>query len=303
MPCYSPIQAFYEVSDEGKKVLVFSNALARLFSLGGNVERENALSLPCGNCMGCRLEKSRQWALRCVHEAKCYESNCFITLTYSNDNLPFNGSLVRKDPQDFIKRLRERFAAIKIRYYGCGEYGDQLSRPHYHLCLFNFDFPDRVLFSSSGGMKYFTSDILTKLWGKGHCLVTDFSFETAAYVARYCVKKINGVMAKDYYNNRLPEFSMMSLKPGIGAVWLDKFGKSDVFPHDSCIARGHECKPPRYYDKLRERADPGGFLKVKEARKLEAAFRVDDNTAARLDTKLRCMRARMSKLIRKFEDR
>ena len=138
MPCFFPLQATFSLRDDGKKSLVFSNTNARLFKEGVKPSGDNNLTLPCGQCIGCRLERSRSWAVRCVHEAYMYDDNCFITLTYDNDNLPLTGdglpTLDRDAVTLFLKRLRFRFPHT-IRYFGCGEYGDKLSRPHYHLIL------------------------------------------------------------------------------------------------------------------------------------------------------------------------
>lgn len=301
MPCYFPLQATFSLRPDGLKDIKFSNTNARNFSMGIKFIGDNNLSLPCGRCMGCRLEKSRQWAVRCLHESKCYKDNCFVTLTYSPEKLPKNGSLVRKDVQDFLKRLRFKFSDRKIRVFYCGEYGDSLSRPHYHLCLFNLDFPDKeFLFKIEGNVSY-TSKILSELWPNGISSVTGFSFETAAYVARYCTKKITGPNAKKHYGDRVPEFAGMSLKPGIGKSWFDKYAKTDLFPHDNVISRGAKSKPPRYYDILRERVDPDGFAKAKEARRELGEERADDNTFDRLAVKLKCLEARTRLLLRKME--
>lgn len=91
--------------------------------------------VPCGQCIGCRLAHSRDWATRCMHEAHMHESSSFITLTYSPEHLPENGSLVRKHFTDFLKRLRKALGSVKIRYFGCGEYGSKLERPHYHAII------------------------------------------------------------------------------------------------------------------------------------------------------------------------
>lgn len=302
MPCFFPLQATFSEREDGKKDIKFSNANARLFRLGIQPMGENNLSLPCGRCMGCRLEKSRQWAVRCVHEAKCFEDNCFITLTFSPEHLPKDGSLSRKHVQDFLKRLRRKFEGIKIRVFYCGEYGDQLGRPHYHLCLFNFDFKDRIRWKQIQDFWYYTSDDLTSLWPFGHSTVCDFSFETAAYVARYCTKKINGSQAKEHYQGKVPEFCGMSLKPGIGKSWFDKYAKTDLFPHDNVVSRGVKSKPPRYYDILRERVDPEGFAKAKEARR-EMGEEISDNvTFKRLATRLKCLESRTRLLVRRMEN-
>lgn len=148
------------------------------------------LRLPCGQCVGCRLERSRQWALRCVHEASLHDSNLFVTLTYDDEHLPEFNSLYYPDFQKFMKRLRKKFSRENIRFYMCGEYGETTLRPHYHVILFNFDLPDRRLYRRShSGDHLFTSEILTKIWGKGFCPFGNVTFQSAAYTARYIMKK------------------------------------------------------------------------------------------------------------------
>lgn len=322
MPCYFPLQARFSLRKDGKKEIKFSNELGKLFAKGiKSAFSDNILSLPCGQCMGCRLERSRQWAVRCVHESKCFEDNCFVTLTFAPEHLPENGSLCRKHVQDFLKRLRKKFGngvfvpfksafgggktlykKDNIRVFYCGEYGDQLGRPHYHLCLFNLDFKDRVKWKKVNDFWYYTSEILSELWKFGHSTVCDFSFETAAYVARYCTKKVNGKMAKEHYGDRLPEFAGMSLKPGIGKTWFDKYAESDLFPHDNVVSRGAKSKPPRYYDILRERKDPVNFALAKEVRRKLGEESADNATSARLATRLKCLEARTRLLVRKMEN-
>ena len=267
------------------------------------------LLLSCGQCIGCRLERSRQWATRCVHEASLYDDNCFITLTYNNDNVPIDVGLNYSHFQLFMKRLRKRFPNDTIRFYMCGEYGENYGRPHYHACLFGFNFPDRVLHSRTGsGFFIYTSRILESLWSYGFSSVADFSFESAAYVARYVMKKITGQAAKRHYEvldemtgeiyNRSPEFCRMSLKPGIGAGWWDKFGQSDVVPRDKVVINGVEATVPRYYDKLLRRDNLLQYDDAKTRRALDNYSRRDDNTDARLSVKEQVVKARISKLHR-----
>ncbi|QGH72127.1 MAG: replication associated protein [Microviridae sp. ctjWc39] len=313
MPCYHPLQAYYSVRSDGKKDLHFSSELtkfaSRSFHEGKKLPASLAgsfLSLPCGRCMGCRLERSRQWAVRIMHEAQLYEDNCFITLTFDEDNLKKmcpNGSLDRKHMQNFLKRLRQKFGDRKIRTFYCGEYGDDLGRPHYHACLFNLDFTDKLFWKSVNGCRYYTSKSLRDVWTFGHSVVGDLTFDSAAYVARYCTKKVTGdkALIEDHYKGRLPEFCQASLKPGIGSGWLDRFGASDVFPLDEVVVRGVRCKPPRYYDKRLERDDPIAFEKLKLLRLERAKDKEDDNTHARLLVKEKCQQARFKKLIRTLE--
>lgn len=301
MPCYHPLQAKYSLSVSGKMQIVFSSPEsydARLAFEAGQTLPSNFISLPCGICMGCRLEKSRQWALRCMHEASLHEDNCFLTLTYSDDFLPVDGSLDKSHFQLFLKRFRRSYESVRIRYFMCGEYGENFSRPHYHACIFGFDFSDKSLFKR-GEYKLYTSDILDRLWGMGHCTIGDLSFDSAAYVARYCVKKVTGTRAKEHYAGRQPEYATMSLKPGIGAEWYERW-KGDCFPSDYLVVNGFKCKPPRYYDKRLERENPALYEEIKQRRR-DVAEDDDESSYRRLMDREKCQQARFKKLIRKIE--
>lgn len=230
---------------------------------------DQPVKLPCGQCIGCRLERSRQWAIRCSHEASLYDLNCFITLTYSDEHLPANRSLDYEAPVLFMKRLRERFGS-GIRSYGCAEYGEKFGRPHYHLCLFNFDFPDKRLWRNDRGHKLYTSEALSELWRFGFSSVGSVTFESAAYVARYVTKKVTGKLEEGHYGDRKPERSIcVSRRPGIGKGWFDKFGK-DAYTRDFVILRGRKCRPPKYYDSQFEIAYPSDFCLIKRKRKRSA---------------------------------
>ena len=159
-----------------------------------------------------------------------WDRNCFVTLTYNDEHLPANGSLNKRDITLFLKRLRKRYGK-GIRYYQCGEYGELLSRPHHHAILFNHDFEDKQLWSVRGGVRLYRSASLEQLWPYGYSTIGDVTFESAAYVARYVVKKITGEREGEHYRGKMPEFATMSRRPGIGRGWL----------HFSCIER-----PPIY---------------------------------------------------------
>ena len=266
MPCFSPLEAYrsLEPNSNGKYPLVFGKESS---DTGEKVE------VPCGRCHGCRLERSRQWAMRCVHEASLYEDNCFITLTYSPENLPEDGSLhkdhfqkfmkrLRKKyapktirfymcgeygeenlPEDgslhkdhfqrFMKRLRKKYAPKTIRFYMCGEYGEENGRPHFHALLFNHDFSDKTLWSVREDVSLFVSEELNKLWPFGYCIIGDVTFESAAYVARYVMKKVTGDAADEHYSRvdpesgeitfLTPEYNSMSRRPGLAFDWYEKY--------------------------------------------------------------------------------
>lgn len=278
------------------------------------------MDVACGQCIGCRLDHSRMWAIRCVHEACEWEDNCFVTLTYRDKanctpeqlnngwHLPDDGSLNKAHFQKFMKRLRKRFSDRKVRYYHCGEYGDQLDRPHYHACLFNLQFPDKELLKQSEGNFLFTSQILEQLWPYGFATVGELTFQSAAYCARYVTKKVTGQLAHDHYMRfdedgvcywLQPEYTTMSRRPGIGANWLERF-KEDCYPSDEVPVPGVGVvkKVPRYYDKLLERTDPVTLDKVKEARKAFKEENAEEYTASRLNQKYKVTNAKASMLKR-----
>lgn len=281
MPCNRPLKAWYssKVNPTGKKSLVFA------VKKDGGCRRvphdyaDRALSVRCGQCLGCRLEHSRSWAVRCVHEASLHERNCFITLTFDDNNLRPTGSLDKADFPKFMKRLRKRFfgnGKSEVRYFHCGEYGEKFKRPHHHACLFGFDFPDKELWSVRDNVKLYRSRVLEELWPFGFCTIGDVTFESAAYVARYVTKKITGSQARDHYGTLVPEYLTMSRRPAIGRGWIDKF-KKDVYPDDFLVIRGNKkCKPARYYDRRFEVTDPAGYALIKEARKSKMVASDDD---------------------------
>ena len=304
MPCYHPLQASFSLRDDGKKKITFSTPAAKLFK-GGSKLPGDFLSLPCGKCVGCRLERSRQWAVRIMHEASLYEDNCFVTLTFDDENLakhckltPRGYSLDRKHPQNFMKRLRQEFSNKKIRSYYCGEYGDLSGRPHYHVCLFNHDWSDKKLYKSKDSYVYYNSDCLNKLWPFGHAVTTDLTFDSAAYVARYCMQKVVGAIADDHYGGRVPEFGQASLKPGIAKGWLEQFGYSDCFDHDCVVTNGVKNKPPRYYDKFLESVNSSVFALNKERREALAQLKAFNSTSDRLAVREVCKEAQISSLKR-----
>lgn len=306
MACYHPLLAYKTASGE----VVFCERR------GYDVVR--TLSLPCGQCIGCRLEKSRQWAMRCMHEASLYERNCFVTLTYNDESLPLRSSLDYPAFQKFMKRLRKVAAPSRPRFYMCGEYGAEplkprfdldgklLGRPHYHACLFGVDFADKKYWrKSDSGARCYRSATLERLWPFGHSELGDVNFQSAAYVARYCVSKVTGHNAKAHYSRRdgdgtyllEPEFNHMSLKPGIGARWLEKF-QTDVYPTDFVVVNGKECKPPKYYDRLFSSENPDVFEEIQFRRESDARLNFLDNTDERLAVKEIVARARLSQLER-----
>lgn len=251
--------------------------------------------VPCGRCVGCRIDRTRDWAVRCSHEAQLYGvNNAFLTLTYDDKHLPADFSVSVRTHQLFMKRLR-KFAGKNIRFFACGEYGaDDLNpfegnRPHYHYCIFNYQFSDLKLFKKNqSNNNIYTSNHLQNLWPYGFSTVGTLSYASAAYTARYITKKIGGDLADDHYTRVhpvtgtmcrvLPEFSKQSNRPGIGDAWYETF-KNDIYPSDFCVVEGKRHPVPKYYvKKLAE--EERHELKLK--RKVQSRLHKEDSTPARL---------------------
>jgi len=233
--------------------------------------------VPCGQCIGCRLERSRQWALRITLESKLYDENSFVLLTYDNDHVPKTEkgylTLDKIHVQDFIRKLRYTFFSEKIRYFACGEYGDHFSRPHYHVCFLGFRPPEleRSINTDKGSPTY-TSKIFTNLWGHGLTSISDLTFESAAYASRYVCKKVTGKKEWWHYRGRQSEFALMSRRPGIGKPFFDLY-QNDIYGNrDSVHCRRNTCKPPRYYDKLLEKYNLARYGGIKTERSVDSLF-------------------------------
>jgi hypothetical protein len=294
MTCFHPIQAYRS-------------------RLGGVVfSRKNAyidrpLKIPCGQCVGCRLERSRQWAIRCVHEASLHQQNSFVTLTYDDEHLPADKSLHLEDFQLFMKRLRKKFVGKQIRFYHCGEYGEQTFRPHYHVCFFGLDFDDKIVWKKSRNSTLYNSEILTKLWGKGYAVIGDVTFESAAYVARYIMKKVTGKNADEHYTRcdletgeifkLKPEYTTMSRRPGIANNFFEKY-KNEIYRDDFIVMNNKKMRPPRYYDRSYEIIAPDHLLKIKSKRIKKAKKFLTNNTDERLLVREKLTKKRVSRLAR-----
>jgi hypothetical protein len=241
-----------------------------------------------------------------MHEARYHEHNSFITLTYADENLPADGGLALPDLQGFFKRLRARAdysSGAKLRFFACGEYGENTLRPHYHALVFGYDFDDkrRIAVTSKGYPRY-ESELLSEIWGKGHTELGSVTHQSAGYVARYTMKKINGDLAKEYYlrphpvtgqlHQVRPEFGTMSKKPGIGSRYVEDF-KSDFYPSDFIIVDGQRTPVPKFYlSKLSEKEQ----LRIKRVRTRKAIPYKPERTNARRFAKMTVRDARISPL-------
>ncbi|AXL14759.1 replication initiator protein [Microviridae sp.] len=306
MSCFKPLEAWRssEKTPNGKNRIVF-NKSAKVTSL-------TSLKLPCGMCIGCRLDRSLVWAIRCVHEAQLHDQNSFITLTYSPEAMPRDGSLIKFHFQDFMKRLRKHplFNSQTVRYFMCGEYGEKFSRPHYHACLFGIDFPDKQPFKDNEGIITWSSELLDSIWTHGYTTIGEVNFDTAAYTARYITKKVLGQEKEDHYYRTCehtmnlvpiePEYATMSLKPAIGKEWYEKY-KSDIYPSDFLVHQGKKLKIPRYYDNLYEIAG-GDIEEIKTVRKQNMRKHLKDNTPERLAVREEVTKLRYKQSSRSYEN-
>lgn len=294
MPCYSPIRAWRDA----RRNIAFKP-----------IPDSTGIQLPCGKCIGCKLERSRQWSQRLTDEARFHDRSCFVTLTYSPFFRPKDGSLHLEDFQLFMKRLRKRCGA-GIRFFHAGEYGLKFGRPHYHAILFGVDFRDAFDFDrSERGDWTWSSYLLDELWNKGMARVGNVTSESAAYVARYCTKKVTGDKARAHYERMDPltgeffqlkaEYATMSRRPGIGRLHVEKYAR-EIFSRDSVIFRGHPAKPPRFYDSVFAKLDPLAYELLKEKR--ESALRVSiDRSHERLRVREEVKLAQLGSLKRRYE--
>lgn len=200
--------------------------------------------------------------------------------------------------------MRQAWAErYSIRYFHCGEYGEKFGRPHHHACLFNFAFPDQELLRiTPQGNRVYVSKILSDLWPYGIHEIGEVTYQSAAYVARYILKKVNGPAAWLHYERgeKLPEYITMSRNPGIGSSWFKQY-HSDVFPHDRVTTEeGLEFMPPKYYDKKYELLNPEQHAILKRAR-VERAKTNQDNQPERLAVREDLLHRRLSRLNRRYE--
>lgn len=236
-----------------------------------------------------------------MHEAQLHEQNSFITLTYRTEELPKNNSLNYTEYQSFMKRLRK---ISKVRFYMCGEYGEENGRPHYHACIFGEAFlKDRYAWKKTkAGYQLYRSPTLEKLWTKGDSNIGDLTFDSANYVAGYVTKKLTGDGNDKYYNiydvetgeihERMKEFGRMSLKPGIGHNWLRLYWNETK--EGKVIVNGKEATAPKYYRKYFKNSIHGDTI----TDEMQKQFKPEDNTDERLKIREQVANARTTQFKR-----
>jgi hypothetical protein len=216
LPCFSPVEAWFH-ADGGRP------------SFHEKRGYDICKTLSCGVCKGCRATNRSSWALRGKLElVACGGVACFATRTYDDEHLPPDGGLDFRDSQLFYKRLRESIRPARIRYAGCEEYGPQTLRPHCHDLIFGYWPADAVPYS-----QYWTSEVLTRAWGKGRVLLRPVDAANVEYVMAHHVDKLTGDEADRAYSRVDPDTGEIvrlqspkfycSRRPGIGAPFLDRF--------------------------------------------------------------------------------
>lgn len=257
--CFHPLSAFL-MTVNGKSRVLFKHP----YPWFG--EPLPAVHLPCGKCVGCRMDNARMWAIRCLHESQMHEDNAFVTLTFNDENLH---DIRKDDVQKFFKRLRKALKGKRLSYYAVGEYGDLSHRPHYHALVFGWYPHDAYYWSGNGPTALFRSPFLERVWPYGNSLIGNVSYESACYCTRYCAKALAS-----------GGFALMSRRPALGRSWYDRYG-SEVSVHDGCHVPNTDCfvRPPRYYDSL---ADPWDLDLRKERRRVAATARHAGETTDRL---------------------
>lgn len=263
MSCYHPMLGVRSgTTENGKPKYVLNSFVDGVLD---KFPHQDVVLIPCGKCLGCRLEYAKRWSDRIIMESKMHECNYFVTLTYDDDSVPvvlydgvFLDTLRKKDAQDFIKRLRKHLEPDKIRFYLSGEYGSMTYRPHYHAIIFGLRLPDvteKTGAKSVNGDSILESQILTKIWGKGFVELGSVTANSASYVARYVLKKAREDQTQDFIaRGQEPEFSLMSRKPAIGRPYFD--AHPDMFALGASYVatdRGSiKILPDRYFKALTE---------------------------------------------------
>lgn len=260
MPCYHPIPASHDPALVGVRL---HPPIA-----------ETNLQLGCGTCLGCRTSHALAWAKRAEHEAKMWEHNCFITLTYDPEHLPDDGRLVPEHLQGFIKRLRAHHSRVYstskrrrkkyrasagvilrspragLRYLGSGEYGETYGRPHYHVLFFNLGFTDLY----EVGKDLYQSKWLESIWTFGSHKIGSVTGASANYVAQYTLKNVGKVLHTPDGEILQGPFFRMSTKPALGTYFIQKY-KTDL-QHGYLVADKKKGPIPRAYMKILHRLDP-----------------------------------------------
>lgn len=252
------------------------------------VNRQSGLPYGCGQCQPCTIKNRRIWSNRIMLESFKHAKCTFVTVTYNEENLPPGGTLVKTHPQKFLKKLRKAVSPLKIRHYYCGEYGEKFGRPHYHFAIFGLGPEDEKT--------------IHKAWARGDIHVGDLTHDSAQYVAQYVTKKMNHPESKctdkcthTPLDGRIPEYSRMSLKPGVGALAIADIADT-LTTLQGCDALAEVGDVPHHLILERKQIPLGKYLRGKLREKL--GFPEKNTPKESLDA----WKAEMQKLRKDFID-
>lgn len=296
MPCYHPMERWLEIRHQDH-IIDWSSGKPETYNrttghkedvswIERNIDQKTSRGhrredcfveyIKCNRCIGCRADRQREWAIRQVAESLYHDESYFITLTQDDKHIVYSKkgypTLEKDRLSKFMKTLRQ---AIKrkhgkdgLRFYGCGEYGSQMGRPHYHVNVFGLPLAGeegRIIGTSQNYEPLWNYDIVSNCWGRGHAVVGKLTSESAAYVAGYVAKKLGELPKPEYweYTGQQPEFTIMSRRPGIGEQYFQDH-KEDIYREDLLHLPGiASAKPPKYYDKLYEKSHSLTDIKYK----------------------------------------
>lgn len=291
LPTGSPEKKLRFLTSYGDSVYVKDRYLGEWNDLRNRTEEVNKyFEIPCGKCLGCRLDYSRDWTTRNILESRQWSDNYFLTLTYDDEYLPIYSvpfkdlnsgeideryvmSLIPEDLTKFMKALRQKlsqkFHHDGVRFFACGEYGSQTMRPHFHILVYNCPIPDLTYYKGIGEETYYNSKFIDDCWQKGFCVIGQVTAESAAYVSRYVLKKVDSDI--DYkLLGMVPEFLRMSRRPGIGESFFD-LQKDKIYKNDEIWLSdknmvSYKVKPPSYFDRKFKEIFPDEFKVIKDKR-------------------------------------
>lgn len=246
-------------------------------SLGVDTDLCERIELPCGKCLACQQNKSNKWTTRIMAESFYYGQSLFLTLTYNDESIPCNKygdyTLLKRDVQLFLKRLRKKYPLYDIRYYCAGEYGEKTLRPHYHMILFGF-MPNDLRLYKRGKNPLYISDILTNTWKNGHVVVGICTPQSIAYTAKYSTKQQDYALANEVEK----PFRLTSRRPAIGLRFFEEYYKN-IFSLCAVHLNGQRRSIPEYYKRKMREFDEDMYdtFKIKMRKYVEQLKLVEDN--------------------------
>ena len=299
MTCFHPITVWksrYATLDTPPEVYYKTKKVK--FRYSSDCDDREKITIPCGHCLGCRLDHANMWATRIMVEAKEWTTNCVIALTYNDKNLRKDektklNTLYKKDLQDFLKRLRYYEKGVEewthpikgikenpIRYFACGEYGRSGTRapaggnPHFHVILFNWKPKDLKFYKyNKYGDTIWKSESLQKIWGNGFVTIEELNYNTACYVARYVQKKAGIASIKREYTEKYEKIVKIDERNGKPfETYKREIKKPELLQENEFITMSRGVGiGVQYWNKNKEKVkrNKGILLKIKDKTKLK----------------------------------